>query len=201
MWNQKRYYTYLGNVAPLLGRLGLQVGGSDIGERHVLGFWQLVPEGEDPCPVVEQLPREQPPVCLLGRGCHHARRVLLILPGLCEQVVCHVHVHRRSVGDEPVAVQDTNRRRSGEQDKLGQTNHRTPTLLAQVAREWTHVALGRRVTGSRAQRWHVGAAAGARRRGSSPRRSSESLRPWLEQTKKEGKHNSRSDGFKRLTKQ
>jgi hypothetical protein len=35
----------------------LIVGGSDIGERHVLEFWQLVPEGEDPCPVVEQLPR------------------------------------------------------------------------------------------------------------------------------------------------
>jgi hypothetical protein len=32
----------------------------------------------------------------------------------------------------------------GEPDKLGQANHRTPTLLAQVAREWTHVALGRR---------------------------------------------------------
>jgi hypothetical protein len=151
MRNQKSYYTYLGNVAPLLGRLGLQVGGSDIGDRHVLGFWQLVPEGEDMCLVVEQLPREQPPICLLGRGCHHARHVLLILPGLCEQVVCHVHVHRRPIGMNLSPCRTQHMRRSGEPDKLGQANHRTPTMLAQVAREWTHVALGRRVTRSRAQ--------------------------------------------------
>jgi len=71
----------LGNVAPLLGRLDLQVG-SCLGEGDVLGLRRLVPEGEDPRPVVEQLLREQPPVRLLGRGRRHTRRVLLILPRL-----------------------------------------------------------------------------------------------------------------------
>jgi hypothetical protein len=112
-------------VAPLLGRLGLQVGGSRLGEGDVLGLRRLVPEGEDPRPVVEQLLREQPPVRLLGRGGHDARRVLLVLPGLREQVVRHVHVHRRPVRDEPIALQRTHRRA-----KLGQANRRTPYARA-----------------------------------------------------------------------
>uniref|UniRef100_A0A0A9E4C3 Cell division cycle protein 20 n=1 Tax=Arundo donax TaxID=35708 RepID=A0A0A9E4C3_ARUDO len=93
----------LGNVAPLFGRLGLQVGGSRVC-GDVLGLRRLVPEGEDPRPVVEQLLGEQPPVRLLGRGRRHAHRVLLVPPGLREQIVRHVHVHRRPVRDEPVAV-------------------------------------------------------------------------------------------------
>jgi hypothetical protein len=164
MRNQKSYYTYLGNMAPLLGRLGLQVGGSDIGDRHVLGFWQLVPEGKDLCPVVEQLPREQPPICLLGRGCHHARHILLILPGLCEQVVCHVHVHRRPVGDEPVVVQDTTheekwRTRQTWSGKPSNTHHACPSSKRMDSRStWP---TGYKISSSA---WHVGAEARLLRR-------------------------------------
>ena len=56
---------YLGNMLPLLGRLGV-VGGSCNGCRDVLRLIRLVPEGEDTCPVVEQLLGEQSPVGLLG---------------------------------------------------------------------------------------------------------------------------------------
>jgi hypothetical protein len=53
-------------MAPLLGRLGVE-GGSYVSTHDILRLWRLVPEGEDPRPVVEQLLGEQPPVHLLGR--------------------------------------------------------------------------------------------------------------------------------------
>jgi hypothetical protein len=108
----RRTSTYLGNMSTLLDQLGMVRGSCD-GCRDVLRHRRLVPEGKDACPVVEQLLGEQPPVRLLGWGRCHS--VLLVPPGLREQVVRHVHIHRRPVRNEPIALQHGNKpARSGE---------------------------------------------------------------------------------------